>query len=550
MSTAPFTLAGFTPIQRIGRGGFGEVWVARQDNVDREVAIKVGHEPITDHTAQRRFERECVALGRLTNHPNIIDVHTVGQLPDGRPFLVLEYVSGGTLWDRFQTGPIGESELLVIAREIADALDVAHRAGIIHRDLKPENILLRPNGQAVLGDFGIARLHDGTNTTAQAVTASVAYAAPEVLAGEPPGPRSDLYGIGICLVAAAIRDVPFVHSTDQSIPPILHRVLNEAPPDLVALGYSRPFAELVSRLVAKDPAQRPPDAAAVIGEIRALEGHPPGAGGSGGGPHRPPEADGRATVVASSGSPSPTGQNHPTGQNQDYSALPAPPSASQPSPPPQPSPGSHGPQSSNAFPGAPGAQLPPTGTAPPQQPPVPPAQVSPPMEQRPMPPQPVARTWPSGNVPTGAPSGAWQSGPAYPVRPRRRSSGCLIALLILGVLTLAVGGCTVLVFNSVQAPVHTTNDFYAALDDGRYQDAYDLMCPETRPADLSSFQLQVSSGAASITNYSFFTSTTAGTVPDTAVIEGTVELDGLSYPSTVNLTEHSDGWKVCSYTVP
>ncbi|MFV0258493.1 MAG: protein kinase domain-containing protein, partial [Acidimicrobiales bacterium] len=270
MSAVPFTLEGFEPIRRLGGGGFGEVWLARQTNVDREVAIKVGHAPIDDKTAQLRFERECIALGRLTGHPNIIDVYTVGQLPDGRPFLVLEYVSGGTLWQRFRDEAITETELRRVGVEIAEALVVAHDAGILHRDLKPENIFLRPNGQAVLGDFGIARLHDGANTTAQAITASVAYAAPEILAGRTPSVASDVYGVGICLVAAAIRAVPFVHTTDESIHPILNRVLSDHPPDLTRLGYSAPFSELVARLVAKEPADRPASAGAVEAEFMAL----------------------------------------------------------------------------------------------------------------------------------------------------------------------------------------------------------------------------------------------------------------------------------------
>ncbi|MFV0260700.1 MAG: protein kinase domain-containing protein [Acidimicrobiales bacterium] len=528
MSTAPFTLEGFTPLQRIGRGGFGEVWLARQVNVDRDVAIKIGHEPITDHTAQRRFERECVALGRLTNHPNIIDVHTVGQLPDGRPFLVLEYVSGGTLWDRLQASRIEEPDLLVVSLEITDALEVAHRAGIIHRDLKPENILLRPSGQAVLGDFGIARLHDGTNTTAQAVTASVAYAAPEVLAGEPPTPLSDLYGIGICLVAAAIRDVPFVHSTDQSIPPILNRVLSEAPPDLGSLGYSRPFAEFVARLVAKDPSLRPPNAAAVIDEVRRLQGGQADPGRSGQDPPPRPEPSSRETVVASAG-PDPLVDSTPEVATPPYPATQAAePSRPQPAVAPTPQP------------------------AAPQRPaPPPPAPAGPGPGAYPQPAvqsaYPVAPGgWTSGHVP-----GAWTGGPVGPVPTKPRRSGCLIVLILVSVMALVVGGCGIWLVNLVQAPLHATNDFYAALDDGRFADAYDLLCPETRPADAGTFELIVADGAASITDYNFLSSDTDSTGPaDTAVVTGSVYLNGFATTTEVQLTEYDDGWKVCSYNVP
>ena len=232
MPDAPFQLTGFEPISRIGSGGFGEVWLARQANIDRKVAIKVGHSPIDDKTVQLRFERECIALGRLSGHPNIIDVFTAGQLDDGRPYLVLEFVNGGTLWQRLQRGPLSEPELCRVGIQLCDALAVAHEAGVLHRDLKPENVLLRQNGEAVLGDFGIARLHDGANTTSHAITASVAYAAPEILSGSPASVASDLYGIGICLLASTLRSVPFVEKTDESIHSIINRVLNNQPPDL------------------------------------------------------------------------------------------------------------------------------------------------------------------------------------------------------------------------------------------------------------------------------------------------------------------------------
>ena len=96
--TATFELEGFEPMSRLGGGGFGDVWLARQTNVDRQVAVKVGHSAIQDETIKLRFERECKALGRLSGHPNIVDVYTAGSLKDGRPYLVLEYIDGGTLW--------------------------------------------------------------------------------------------------------------------------------------------------------------------------------------------------------------------------------------------------------------------------------------------------------------------------------------------------------------------------------------------------------------------------------------------------------------------
>lgn len=266
MSDAPFELDGFEPLSRLGGGGFGEVWLARQVNIDRQVAIKIGHAPIDDKTVQLRFERECIALGRLSGHPNIIDVFTAGQLADGRPYLVLEFVNGGTLWQRLQRSPLSEVELCRIGIQLSDALGVAHGAGVLHRDLKPENVLLRQNGNAVLGDFGIARLHDGANTTSHAITASVAYAAPEILSGQSASVASDLYGIGICLLASVLRSVPFVNKTDESIHPIINRVLTDKPPDLRQHGVSERLSSSISRLLEKDPDERPGSAS----EARSL----------------------------------------------------------------------------------------------------------------------------------------------------------------------------------------------------------------------------------------------------------------------------------------
>ncbi len=255
-----FELDGFEPIERIGGGGFGDVWLARQTNVDRKVAVKVGHAPIQDNIIKLRFERECKALGRLSGHPNIIDVYTAGTLGDGRPYLALEYIDGGTLWERLRRQGLSEIDLCQLGEQISGALTVAHSAGVLHRDLKPENILMRSNGDAVLGDFGIARLQDGANTTSAAITASVAYAAPEVLGGTKASAASDLYGLGVCLLASILQSVPFVDKKDDSIHPIINRVMSEAHPPLRNRGLSEELTDLIDALLHKSPEQRPQSA--------------------------------------------------------------------------------------------------------------------------------------------------------------------------------------------------------------------------------------------------------------------------------------------------
>ncbi len=269
-----FALEGFEPIKRIGGGGFGDVWLARQTNVDREVAVKVGHAPIQDEIIRLRFDRECKALGRLSGHQNIVDVFTAGSLDDGRPYLVLEYIDGGTLWQRLKQAPMSEDELIRIGYQLADALAQAHTSGVLHRDLKPENILMRSSGDAVLGDFGIARLQDGMNTTSAAITASVAYAAPEVLGGTQASAASDLYGVGVCLLAAILRSVPFVDKGDKSIHPIITRVMSDEPPDLRSRGVSEDLAKVIESLLQKNPNRRPSSAGAVQEMFHSLTVEP------------------------------------------------------------------------------------------------------------------------------------------------------------------------------------------------------------------------------------------------------------------------------------
>ena len=385
MSDSPFELKGFEPISRLGSGGFGEVWLARQVNIDRQVAIKIGHAPIDDKTVQLRFERECIALGRLSGHPNIIDVFTAGQLDDGRPYLVLEFVNGGTLWQRLQRSPLSESELCRVGIQLSDALIVAHEAGVLHRDLKPENVLLRQNGNAVLGDFGIARLHDGANTTSHAITASVAYAAPEILSGKSASVASDLYGIGICLLASVLRSVPFVNKTDESIHPIINRVLTDNPPDLTQHGVTNQLSAAINSLLEKDPDKRPRSAS----DAKALLEHAANAA------QQAVQHSAPATVIAPSPPPSAiTSGQRPAPNLGAAAGTGAPPTVrghAAPPPPGQPPP-PHAPPSQ-----APPGQAPP-GQAPPGQAP-PPAVVPPsfPSQQRPSSP-------PNAPAPTGFPA--------------------------------------------------------------------------------------------------------------------------------------------------
>ena len=251
----PLRLEGFEPIEKIGSGGFGAVWLARQTNLDRNVAIKVGFRALTDPNIKRRFERECVALGRLSSHTGIVDVHSSGVSKNDLPYIVMEYVPGGSLADRL--GLVSESELRIIGDQICSAIQAAHDLRIFHRDLKPANVFLRDNADVVIGDFGIARLGDGNNTTSNQIVASVAYAPPEILDGGDPTVQADVYGIGVTLAALAVGRSPFTTGNEDTVSAILKRVFSGQHVDLTTLGLPSDLAETISNSISINPVDRP-----------------------------------------------------------------------------------------------------------------------------------------------------------------------------------------------------------------------------------------------------------------------------------------------------
>ena len=259
---------GVVPIRLLGSGGFGQVWLADQTDLDRRVALKIGHRPFATDDDRRRFERECLALGRLSGHPHIVGVHTSG-VDNGVPYLVLEFIDGGTLADH--VGTLDESTLRRLARELTSAVAAAHRIGVLHRDLKPENVFLRTDGAAVLGDFGIARVDDAMVTSAPGITASLAYAAPEILNGSPPSEAADVYGIGITVVTAALGKSPFLGPHESTPEAIIGAVLRGADLDLQARGLSQGFARLLQQTMHPDPNQRPASAAALADALTQLD---------------------------------------------------------------------------------------------------------------------------------------------------------------------------------------------------------------------------------------------------------------------------------------
>lgn len=254
----------------LGRGGFGTVYRAEEPALHRSVAVKIMPPVQGDETD--RIGRELQALGPLSGHPHIVMVHGTGTTSGGSPYIVMELMTRGSLADRLeQGGPIPWDEAVAIGVQIAGALETAHRAGILHRDLKPENILVSGLGEVKLADFGIARVEGTNQTRTAAVTTSVAFAAPEILAGDRPTPASDVYGLAAAVYTLIAGTSPFARDTDESMLPMLNRIAVEPAPDLRAHGVPPEVCTVIERALAKEAAGRQTTALEFARDLQAAQ---------------------------------------------------------------------------------------------------------------------------------------------------------------------------------------------------------------------------------------------------------------------------------------
>ncbi len=256
-------------IEKIGSGGMGEVYRARDEHLEREVAIKVLPRGVfADDSARNRLRKEALALSRL-NHPNIATVHDFGS-ESGTDFLVMEYVSGSNLQQKLAHGEILEKEVIRLATQITRALEEAHEHGVIHHDLKPGNILVSPKGVVKVLDFGVAEMLEPAGASLDTASSTkflavaggtMGYMAPEILQGKKADARSDIWSMGIVLYEMLTRRAPFKATTNIEL---IGAVLRDEP-DPLPPTVSPVLRTIVGKCLAKDPSQRYQHA----GEIRA-----------------------------------------------------------------------------------------------------------------------------------------------------------------------------------------------------------------------------------------------------------------------------------------
>jgi hypothetical protein len=253
--------------ERIARGGSADVWRAHDQELDRPVAVKLLHPHLVPDESSRRRLAEEGRLAASLAHPGIVEVYDV--LPNGEtPALIMQLVDGESLDVRLaRDGAVPPRVAASIGADVAEALAEAHRHGIIHRDVKPSNILIDHEGRAHLGDFGIAHsLGPDVErlTMAGTVVGTLAYIAPEQLAGGEVGPRTDLFGLGAVLFEMLTGRPPFV-ATSQVMLAEAHAA---GPPEMP--GIDPALGEIVRACLATDPGERPPDAGQVAALLRAV----------------------------------------------------------------------------------------------------------------------------------------------------------------------------------------------------------------------------------------------------------------------------------------
>jgi serine/threonine protein kinase/tetratricopeptide (TPR) repeat protein len=262
--------------RKLGEGGMGVVYAARDERLDRTVALKMMSSLTDDETARKRFWREARAAASV-NHPNVCQLYDVGE-DSGELFIAMELLEGEALSERLRRGPLSVSDAMPIGLGILAALSALHARGIVHRDLKPSNVFLTAHGVKLL-DFGLARpsnpqlaqsLSSGADLTRTGMLIGTpGYMAPEQLTGEGLDARTDLFATGAILFEMLAGRPAFAgHGFVEA----LHATLHEQPPALVGSPAVAAADRVIRRALAKRPADRPPSAEAMAEELRAVRG--------------------------------------------------------------------------------------------------------------------------------------------------------------------------------------------------------------------------------------------------------------------------------------
>jgi len=271
------TLGHYRIVEKIGAGGMGEVYRARDEHLARDVAIKIlPPGTLSDESARKHFHKEALILSQL-NHPNVATIHDF-DTQQGVDFLVMEYIPGITLSEKVAAGPMPEKEVLRLGVQLAEGLAAAHEHGVVHRDLKPGNLRLTDDGRLKILDFGLAKLRHPVTASAateslsetRAMAGTVPYMAPEQLLGEAIDARTDIHSSGSVLYEMATGQRPFAELEQaQLITAILHRP--PRPPAALNPRLSPELARIIGKCLEKEPENRYQSARELAIDLRRLQ---------------------------------------------------------------------------------------------------------------------------------------------------------------------------------------------------------------------------------------------------------------------------------------
>lgn len=268
------TIGGYRIAEEIGRGGMAVVYRAHQPQLERWVAIKVLHFGEADEAEfLERFRREAKAIAAL-RHPNILTIHDYGER-HGAAYIVMEYVSGGTLKDRLTGQAVDWADVAPLVIAVGSALEHAHSQGIIHRDVKPANILLAGSDWPLLADFGLAKLVGAGRGITQPGTSlgTPTYFSPEQAAGEPTDQRTDVYGLGLVAYEMLTGCVPLL--SDSSMETLLRRMTQAViPPRELSPSIPSPLDAALTRALQREPSARYPTMTEFLSDLRRVPGAP------------------------------------------------------------------------------------------------------------------------------------------------------------------------------------------------------------------------------------------------------------------------------------
>lgn len=265
--------AGFVESTEVGRGGAGVVYRSYQTSLGRWVAVKVLASGI-DVNNRERFLREGLAMGKLAGHPNIANILHVGVTDSGQPYIVMTYHAAGSLAQRIhRSGRVAWPEALRIGVKLCGALETAHRAGTLHRDIKPANVMLNDYGEPQLSDFGIARITGGYETATGFFTGTIAYTAPDVLAGSPSTVQSDVYSLGATIYALISGAEPYDRKSGEELIAHYLRITSTQLPDMRGEGIPPDVCAVIEKAMARVPEKRYSSAEEFGHELRQAQRH-------------------------------------------------------------------------------------------------------------------------------------------------------------------------------------------------------------------------------------------------------------------------------------